>query len=126
MGELSGGQQRRVLLARALVKDPPVLLLDEPAAGLDLPSDEALTALLRDLADQGKTLIVATHDISCVHDHYDQALLINRRVVAYGPASTVISEATLEQTFGRHLVSWRVDGRGYAAEPHSSHEARAS
>ena len=76
--ELSGGQQRRALLARALVKDPPLLLLDEPLAGLDAAIEEDLLHLFRSLATDGKTLIIATHDVPCVMRYYDLALCLNR------------------------------------------------
>ena len=119
--ELSAGQQRRALLARALVKDPPLLLLDEPLAGLDAAIEEDLLHLFRSLAAEGKTLIIATHDVPCVMRYYDLALCLNRRVIAFGPPRDVMSEDVLERTFGRHLVLLQVMGRAYAAEPHDAH-----
>jgi manganese/zinc/iron transport system ATP- binding protein len=105
-GELSGGQRRRVLLARALVRDPDLLLLDEPAAGLDQPAEEELLALLRGLADAGKTVVVATHDIAGAFETFDLALLLNRKVIAFGPARDTLTDAALHETFGRQLLSF--------------------
>ena len=121
IGELSGGQQRRVLLARTLVKDPDLLLLDEPAAGLDASIEHDLMALLRDLARAGKTLVVATHDLTSVYEFYSTALCLNRRVMAYGPPREALSEDVLIETFGRHLMVFYRDDHGYTAEPHVHH-----
>ncbi len=121
VGELSGGQRRRVLLARTLVRDPDLLLLDEPAAGLDAAVEEDLLDLFQDLAAEGKALIVATHDIPCVYRCYHTALCVNRRLVAAGPPRATLTEGVLEQTFGRHLVVFRVADRTYGAEPHTEH-----
>jgi ABC-type Mn2+/Zn2+ transport system ATPase subunit len=121
IGELSGGQQRRVLLARTLVKDPDLLLLDEPAAGLDASIEHDLMKLLTDLAQAGKTLIVATHDLTSVYEFYSAALCINRRVTAYGPPRQALSEDVLVDTFGRHLMVFYRGDHGYTAEPHVHH-----
>ena len=123
IGELSGGQQRRVLLARALVRKPEVLLLDEPAAGLDATAEEELLRLLRGMADAGKTVIVATHDIQGVFDTYDDALLMNRRMVAFGPVDEAMTDAALHEAFGRQLIMFHghhhVEHSHERAEPHS-------
>ena len=121
IGELSGGQQRRVLLARTLVKDPDLLLLDEPAAGLDASIEHDLMELLTDLARGGKTLIVATHDLTSVYEFYSAALCLNRRVIAYGPPKEALSENVLIDTFGRHLMVFYRNDHGYTAEPHVHH-----
>lgn len=101
---LSGGQQRRVRIARALARAPELLLLDEPTAGLDAPSEAALLALLRALADEGRTVVVATHDLAGVRESFDVAVLLNRRVVAVGPPSEVMLGQTLDAAFGRELL----------------------
>lgn len=121
VSELSGGQQRRVLLARTLVRDPEVLLLDEPAAGLDMPSEHGLMALLRELAAGGKTLLVATHDIGSVFEFFTRALCVRGRLIADGPPSSALVEQTLVDTFGRHLVVFHRGEHGYTAEPHVHH-----
>ena len=121
IAELSGGQQRRVLLARALVKDPEVFLLDEPAAGLDAGVEEDMLDLFGELAAEGKTLIVATHDIACVYRRYDVALLLNRRLLAHGAPDAILTEETLTGAFGRHVMVFEVGRQTYAAEPHVHH-----
>jgi ABC-type Mn2+/Zn2+ transport system ATPase subunit len=104
IGELSGGQQRRVLIARALVQDADLILLDEPFAGLDATSQHDLIALFKDLSREGKTLFVATHDLSCVSEDFDHAVLLNRHVVAFGRPADVFTEAHLNEAFQRHLM----------------------
>ena len=121
IGELSGGEQRRVLLARALLRDPDLLLLDEPTAGLDVTAEETLQALFLELQREGKTLIVATHDITAVRAAYSMVLCLNRRLVAAGPPRAVMTERVLVDTFGRHLVVFHEGEHGYAAEPHVHH-----
>jgi len=103
--ELSGGQQRRVLLARALARNPELLLLDEPAAGLDMAADEQLTTTLRGLANEGKTVVVATHDIGGVGQFYDQAVLLSGQVIASGPVAEVLQDHNLHAAFGRQLLA---------------------
>ncbi len=113
IGELSGGQQRRVLLARALARSAELLLLDEPLAGLDIGAQEDLERLLRELADAGSTVLVATHDLHHVAHSYDDVLCLNGRVVAHGRPEVVLTEEVLQQTFGRHLVLLEIGGRTY-------------
>jgi ABC-type Mn2+/Zn2+ transport system ATPase subunit len=121
VSELSGGQQRRVLLARTLVRDPEILLLDEPASGLDTTSEHELMALLRDLAASGKTVIVATHDIVSVLEFFSRVLCLKRRLIADGPPRSALIEETLIDTFGRHLLVFYRGEHGYTAEPHVHH-----
>jgi len=111
--ELSGGEQRRTLLARALAQEAPLLLLDEPFAGLDAPTQHELLHLFQGLRREGCTLLVATHDLSCVATHFDHAVFLNRRVVAFGPLHEVLTEEVLRQTFQRHLLLVR-EGEIYA------------
>ena len=113
IGELSGGQQRRVLLARALARSAELLLLDEPLAGLDIGAQEDLERLLRELVDGGSTLLVATHDLHHVAHSYDDVLCLNGRVIAHGPPAEVLTEAVLQETFGRQIVLLEVGGRSY-------------
>ena len=112
-GELSGGQQRRALIARALAQEADLLLLDEPFAGLDATAEHDLIALLEGLRQQGKTLLVATHDLSCVAADFDHAILLNRKVVAFGRPSDVFTEELLNATFQRHLLLVRLEGRTF-------------
>ena len=103
IGELSGGEQRRALIARALAQDAELLLLDEPFAGLDATAQHDLLRLFQELRREGKTLFVATHDLSCVAEDFDHAVLINRRVVAFGRPADVFTEENLTTAFERHL-----------------------
>ncbi len=123
VGELSGGQQRRVLLARALVRDPDLVLLDEPAAGLDATAEAELLRLLRTMADEGKCVMVATHDIQGVYDTFDDAVLVNRHLVSTGPVRASLTDHSLHQAFGRQLITLQgIDHHEHHVE--QSHEVR--
>ncbi len=100
---LSGGQQRRVLIARALVQDAAVLLLDEPLAGVDPVSAERIEALMAALRDEGHTLLVSTHDVESARK-FDRVLCLNRRQVAFGPPSAALVPRMLEETYGSEIV----------------------
>ena len=114
IGELSGGEQRRMLIARALAREPQILLLDEPMAGLDAASQHDVLDVFEELRDEGKTLLVATHDLSCVAGCFNLALLLNRRVVAYGPPSDVFTREYLNATYEAHLMFLPFEGAVYA------------
>ncbi len=101
---LSGGQQQRVFLARALAQQPEVLLLDEPISGVDAPTQEAILAILADLAAQGKTLLITTHDLHCNMEYFGALLALNRRVIALGPVAQVLTPAVLMRTYGTQVV----------------------
>jgi ABC-type Mn2+/Zn2+ transport system ATPase subunit len=103
-GELSGGQRQRVLIARALVQDARLLLLDEPYSGLDTTSAERLTKLLHELAAGGDGVVVATHDLEQARA-YDRVLCLNRRQVAFGPPDQVLDGPTLELTYGASIIT---------------------
>ena len=105
VGQLSGGQRRRVLMARAIARGARLLLLDEPFAGLDAAVQHDLVAILDDLAREGKAVLIATHDLSCVANSCDEAICLNRRIVAQGPSSEVLTAEVLTETFQRHLLS---------------------
>ncbi|MDO5079883.1 anchored repeat-type ABC transporter ATP-binding subunit [Buchananella hordeovulneris] len=89
VGQLSGGQRQRVLVARALVTKPPLLLLDEPFTGLDLPTQEMLASLFASLAHEGRAVLMTTHDLVGAVDGADRLVLLNRRIVADGPARQI-------------------------------------
>ncbi|MEW6638230.1 MAG: metal ABC transporter ATP-binding protein [Actinomycetota bacterium] len=116
VGELSGGQQQRVFLARALAQEAEVLILDEPVSGVDAPSQHEIFDLLRRLQAGGKTIIITTHDLSCVAERFDLALLLNRRVVAYGSPEEVFTQELLNETYQSHLMLVKVGDRTIAVE----------
>ena len=104
IGALSGGQQQRVFVARALVQEASVLLLDEPMTGVDRGTEEAITALMRELRDAGATILHATHDLEGAADVSDLLCFVNGRVVAYGPPDETFTPATLHATFGGEVM----------------------
>jgi ABC-type Mn2+/Zn2+ transport system ATPase subunit len=119
-GELSGGQRQRVLLARALVQDAHVLLLDEPLAGVDRPSAEAIEALLAQLRDEGRAVLVSTHDVEGARG-FDRVLCLSGGQVAYGPPAETLRREVLEQTYGSEIVVLEDDGgktRAVAVQHH--------
>ena len=120
-GALSGGQRQRVMLARALVQDARVLLLDEPLGGVDPASAEGLEALFSDLAGEGRALLVSSHDIDAAR-RYDRVLCLNRRQVAYGPPADVLTREVLEQTYGSEIVVLDSGGRSVPAVAMRHHE----
>ena len=108
-GELSGGQRQRVLVARALVQDARLLLLDEPFSGLDATAADRLMALLDSLAAEGRGVVVATHDVEQVQ-HWDLVLCLNHHQVAFGPPAVTLTGEVLEATYGGSIV--RIPGEG--------------
>jgi manganese/iron transport system ATP-binding protein len=103
IGELSGGQQQRVFLARALAQEAELLLLDEPLAGLDIPSQEAILRILARMREQDITLLIATHDLNQAAEQFNRVVLLNRRVVAYGPPAQVLTTENLARAYGGQL-----------------------
>jgi len=104
IGDLSGGQQQRVFLARALVQEPHILLLDEPFAGVDVTSQELVLGLLDALRARRVTVIVATHDLQLAAERFDQVLLLNRRLLAYGPPAEVFRAELVKAAFGHQAL----------------------
>jgi manganese/iron transport system ATP-binding protein len=107
IGELSGGQKKRVFLARALAQDGRVILLDEPFTGVDVKTEEAIVELLRALRDEGRVMLVSTHNLGSVPEFCDRTILLNRTVLAYGRTEEIFTQQNLEKTFGgvlRHIV----------------------
>ena len=107
IGELSGGQKKRVFLARALAQEGEVILLDEPFTGVDVTTEEAIVALLKSLREEGRVMLVSTHNLGSVPEFCDRAILLDRTVLAHGPTREVFTRANLERAFGgtlRHFV----------------------
>jgi ABC-type Mn2+/Zn2+ transport system ATPase subunit len=104
IGRLSGGQRRRVFLARALVGEPDVYLLDEPVTGIDATTQEDLMDLLEAEAGRGRTVIATTHDLAFVAQRFGHVLAINRRITAHGLAQLVLDPTVLARTYGGHLL----------------------
>ena len=100
IGELSGGQKKRVFLARAIAQGGKIILLDEPFTGVDVNTEESIMVLLRELRNEGCIILVSTHNLGTVPEFCDQAVLLNRTVLAYGPTAEVFTEENLTKTFG--------------------------
>ena len=107
IGELSGGQRKRVFLARALAQNGQVVLLDEPFTGVDVQTEEAITQLLREMRDEGKIILVSTHNLGSVPEFCDRSILVKQTILAHGPTDTTFTRENLELAFGgvlRHFV----------------------
>ncbi len=120
IGELSGGQRKRVFLARALAQEGQVILLDEPFTGVDVTTEEQITRLLRELRDEGRVMLVSTHNLGSVPEFCDRAVLINRRILASGPTEEVFTQANLQTAFGGTLRHYVLSG----AQLHDDEDAR--
>ncbi len=103
LSELSGGQRQRALVAQAMVQDAELLLLDEPFTGVDRPTAHAIRDLVARWRDEGRTVLVATHDLERARTDYDLVLALNRRLVAFAPAAQACTEEILRETFGEAL-----------------------
>jgi manganese/iron transport system ATP-binding protein len=110
IGELSGGQKKRVFLARALAQEGQVILLDEPFTGVDVKTEDAIVALMRELREEGRLMLVSTHNLGSVPDYCDQVVLLLKTVLAAGPTAEVFTQANLEQAFGGTLRRFRLEG----------------
>jgi ABC-type Mn2+/Zn2+ transport system ATPase subunit len=120
-GELSGGQRQRVLIARALTAEADLLLLDEPHTGLDSRSAAGLDRLIAYLAGEGRTVMVATHDVEQARD-WDRVLCLNRTQIAFGPPDEVLDRDVLEATYGGHIVEIPGEpGHGVLPPHHHDH-----
>ena len=104
ISNLSGGQQQRVFLARALVQDSQIYLMDEPFAGVDAATEAAIVKLLQDLRAAGKTVLVVNHDLQTAQQYFDMLILLNMRLVAFGPTNEVFTPELLQKTYGGRLT----------------------
>jgi len=117
IGELSGGQKKRVFLARAIAQQGRVILLDEPFTGVDVQTEARIIALLGELRDEGKTLLVSTHNLDSVTAFCDYTVMVKGTVLASGPTRTTFTAANLERAFGGALRHATVDGPVTDAQP---------
>ncbi|WP_322990438.1 manganese/iron ABC transporter ATP-binding protein [Hoeflea sp.] len=107
IGELSGGQKKRVFLARALAQEGQVILLDEPFTGVDVTTETQIIELLKEMRTEGRVMLVSTHNLGSVPEFCDRAVLINKRILAEGPTAKVFTHDNLQKAFGgvlRHFV----------------------
>ncbi len=104
ISQLSGGQQQRVFLARALAQEAELYLMDEPFAGVDAATEQAIMAILEDLKHAGKTVLVVHHDLQTVSDYFDWLILLNMRIVDAGPTADVFTHDNLHKTYGGKLT----------------------
>ncbi len=112
IGQLSGGQQQRVFIARALAQEARLYLMDEPLAGVDAATEEAIVHVLRGLREQGRTILCVHHDLSTVGTYFDHVLLLNTRLIAAGPVATTLTPDNLHRTYGGRLTL--LDRAGWA------------
>ena len=99
IGELSGGQFQRVLIARTIVQDADLIFLDEPFVGVDVNSEDIIINLLKQLAKEGRAIFMVHHDLSKVRRYFEEVILINKTVIAYGETQTVYNKENLKKTF---------------------------
>lgn len=107
IGELSGGQKKRVFLARALAQEGQVILLDEPFTGVDVNTEEQIVTLLKALRDEGRIMLVSTHNLGSVPDFCDRAVFVKGTVIASGTTEDTFNEENLQKAFGgslRHFI----------------------
>jgi len=104
ISQLSGGQQQRVFLARALAQDAAVYLMDEPMAGVDAATEKVIVRILQDLRKAGRSVLVVHHHLDSVRGFFDWVLLLNMRIVAFGPTDTVFTPENLHKTYGGKLT----------------------
>jgi len=126
IGALSGGQRRRVFLARAIAAEPELYLLDEPVTGVDATTQEELMDVLEAEARAGKTVIATTHDLICAAQRFHEAAFLNGRLVAQGPAELVLDQKLLSETYGGHVLVLPGDGGRLVLDDAHHHDESAS
>ena len=123
IGALSGGQRRRVFLARAIAANPDLYLLDEPVTGVDATTQEELMDVLEGEARSGKTVIASTHDLICAAQRFHEAAFVNGRIVATGSAEMVLDRQLLSDTYGGHVLVLPEDGGRLILDDAHHHDA---
>jgi len=104
ISNLSGGQQQRVFLARALAQESDLYFMDEPFSGVDAATESAIITLLHELRERGKTMLVVHHDLPTAREYFDMLILLNMRLVAFGPTTEVFTPELLQKTYGGRLT----------------------
>lgn len=120
IGELSGGQKKRVFVARALAQGGIIVFLDEPFTGVDIKTEESLTALFKAMAAEGRLILVSTHNLGSVPSFCDDVMLINQKILAFGPVETTFTQDNLAMAFGGMLRRHHLVG----ADLHDDHDPR--
>ena len=111
IGELSGGQKKRVFIARALAQESRVVLLDEPFTGVDVKTEEQIMLLLKDMRSEGKIILVSTHNLGSVPEFCDRSVLINKTVLAQGTTKEIYTQENLQLAFGGVLRRFVLTGK---------------
>lgn len=113
MTELSGGQRQRVFIARALAQEASIVLLDEAFSGVDVGAQEGIVEVLQSLCDEGRVVLLATHDLTNLAQRFDQILCINRHVCACGPPDEAFTPEVLEELYGSHGIEFAHNDDGH-------------
>lgn len=124
IGELSGGQRKRVFLARSIAQDGQVILLDEPFTGVDVQTEEKIITLLRELKDEGRVMLVSTHNLGSVSEFCDRTVLVKGTVLAHGPTETTFTRDNLERAFGGVLRHFTLAGGDLHHDSEDNREVR--
>jgi len=104
ISQLSGGQQQRVFLARALAQEAKIYLMDEPFAGVDAATEKAIVVILKELRDRGNTVFVVHHDLQTVREYFDWVMLLNLRLVKFGPTAEAFTSENIQNAYGGQLI----------------------
>jgi ABC-type Mn2+/Zn2+ transport system ATPase subunit len=126
IGELSGGQKRRVFIARALAQEAKILLLDEPFSGVDASAQASLMDVLDDLNHDGMTIILCTHDLGLAFSRFDKVMALNRSVIAYGTPKAVYKSEVLAKLYGGQIATWPDGNHMMFVDDHHCHDEEES
>lgn len=110
IGELSGGQLQRVFIARAIAQDAHIIFLDEPFAGIDMVSEQVIIELLKELRDEGRTLLIVHHDLQKATEYFDNLIILNKKVVAAGPVSDTFTTENMQNAYGETMGKIVIQG----------------
>lgn len=103
ISELSGGQQQRIFLARSLVQEADIYILDEPFQGIDIKTEKSIIEILKKLKDEGKTIIVVHHDLNTIEEYFEKVVFINKKILDYGKVSEVFTKDNIELTYMKNM-----------------------